>query len=69
VDAMITGSVMTASVRAAARIDFLPSLKFSEVDEGAHAEESVHDAGHAGQVHDGEVDDAVNQLSLAYSLR
>ena len=52
---MITGSVMIASVSEAARID-LPDA--GEQHERAHAEQRVHDAGHARQVDHGQVDDA-----------
>ena len=51
---MITGRVITASVQEAASSERpMPG----EHHERPHAEQGQHDAGHAGQVHHGQVDD------------
>ena len=52
--AMMTGSVMIASVSEAERIGV---AELRGVDEGAEAEQRVHDARHAGQVDDRQVDE------------
>ena len=40
-----------------------------EEDESAQTEKRVHNAGHAGQIHDREVHDAREPISFAYSFR
>ena len=51
---MITGRVITASVQEAASIE---RAHVGEEHEGPHAEQPVHDARHARQVHHRQVDD------------
>ena len=50
---MITGRVITAKVHDAARSERPIPAKSTNAD----AKQGVHDAGHAGQIHHGKVDD------------